>query len=441
VFSAAFLQTSGHGPLRYEEQLLKSEFERRGVPVTLYTIKRIQRRNLPLSADTFIAGDMDAMHGAMRQLKIEIPEANDYPDCLRDFMHRRVWKSTLGEVERSVENDMVPAVFAKPSELRKSFTGRVFSSHDDFYVVGNVSRRQEVWCSDVVAWRSEFRVYVIGEEIVGVDHYAGDPAVQLDFAAVRAALSLYRRSGQAPSAYGIDFGTLASGETALVEANDGYALGAYKIEALPYNRPRHAALGRIARADQMIEELRSLPWIQGGVGPLLAGIAAALVFYPLRLSGLAAAFGFFAAVYLTGQLEFEKKLFLLAAAAALLGAVVDLAFRPTRKAGLVLGLGFGIAACWIFISLIGRMPAERIALYAMGLGGPRRRGVAFSMLSYDEPPRAAAAGMGLGSRPAPSRFSAAPRRSPCGASASPQARPDSWSSPSSLPGVSSRARP
>lgn len=145
-----------------------------------------------------------------------------------------------------------------------------------------------------------------------------------------------------------------------------------------------------------MEELLANPWIQGGLGPLVAAVAAALVFYPLRLSGLAAAFGFFAAVYLTGQLEFEKKLFLLAAAAALLGALVDLAFRPTRKAGLVLGLVFGIAACWIFISLIGRMPAGRIALLAMGLGLLVAAGVAFSVLSYDEPPRAAAAGMGLG---------------------------------------------
>lgn len=145
-----------------------------------------------------------------------------------------------------------------------------------------------------------------------------------------------------------------------------------------------------------MEELLRSPWVQGGVGPLVAGIAAALVFYPARVSGLAAASGFFAAVYLTGQLEFEKKLFLLAAAAALLGAVVDLAFRPTRKAGLVLGLGFGIAACWIFISLIGGMPAQRIALHAMGLGGLVAASVVFSVLSYDEPPRAAAAGMGLG---------------------------------------------
>jgi hypothetical protein len=51
---------------------------------------------------------------------------------------------------------------------------------------------------------------------------------------VNQALLEYRKSGEAPSAYGIDFGVLESGQTALVEANDGYALGAYKIAAEPY---------------------------------------------------------------------------------------------------------------------------------------------------------------------------------------------------------------
>src|SRR5262245_39213651 len=143
-------------------------------------------------------------------------------------------------------------------------------------------------------------------------------------------------------------------------------------------------------------ELLGNPWFQGGLGPLLASIAAALVFYPMRLSGLAAAFGFFAAVYLSGQLELERKLLLLSLTAALLGALVDLAFRPTRKAGLVLGVVFGIATCWIFISVIGGMPPQRLALYAAGMGALVAATVAFSVLSHDEPPRAAAAGIGLG---------------------------------------------
>jgi hypothetical protein len=125
-------------------------------------------------------------------------------------------------------------VFAKPADRRKSFTGRTFASVDDFREIGSASRRQEVWCSQVVSWSSEYRVYVIGTEIVGVDHYAGDPKVTLNSDTVGAALRAFRASGEAPSAYGIDFGVLATGQTALVEANDGYALGAYKISASAY---------------------------------------------------------------------------------------------------------------------------------------------------------------------------------------------------------------
>ena len=138
------------------------------------------------------------------------------------------------------------------------------------------------------------------------------------------------------------------------------------------------------------------PAVQGGLAPLLAGMAAALVLFPVRLSGLAAAGGFFAAVYLTGQLGLEKKLLMVSLAAPLLGALADLAFRPTRAAGAVLGMVFGIASFWIFLSTIGQMPAQRLVLYAVAVAGLVAATVALSVLSQHEPPRAGAAGVGLG---------------------------------------------
>ena len=234
MFTRAFLQELGNGKVKHEELLLRSEFERRGIPVTLYTAKRILRRQLPLAPGTFISGDMDAMHGAMRQLNIEIPPPNDYPKSLERFLHRKVWSSTLAAVQHEVLEGNGEPVFAKPADRQKSFTGRVFASMHDFSEIGRVSRRQQVWCSEVVTWRSEYRVYVIGHQIVSIDLYAGDSTVPLDAAVLEAALNAFRASGEAPAAYGIDFGVLASGETALVEANDGFALGAYKIAATAY---------------------------------------------------------------------------------------------------------------------------------------------------------------------------------------------------------------
>ncbi len=233
-FAVAFLQDLGRGKLRVEESMLQLEFERRGIAVELYTSKNIVRRNLALSADTFIAGDMDAMHGAMKQLQIDIPTPNDYPKCLTPFLHRRIWKSSLGEVERHFLAEAGPPVFVKPSARRKNFTGQVLESPGDFMTIAAASKRQEVWCSEVVTWASEFRIYVVDDVIVGIDLYAGNEDAVLDMQVVEQALLAYRQSGEAPSAYGIDFGVLDSGETALVEANDGYALGAYTLQAKPY---------------------------------------------------------------------------------------------------------------------------------------------------------------------------------------------------------------
>ncbi|MFE3194866.1 ATP-grasp domain-containing protein [Nocardia sp. NPDC059240] len=231
MFTTAFLQYRGKGPMRHEEALLEEGLTRRGIPIRHYTAKRIERRQLPLGPDVFIAGDMDAMHGAMRQLGISVPEPDDYPETLRSFLRRRVWKSTLGEVEKAVESGSCPPVFVKPARRRKSFTGAVCYSERDFAAFGYVSRRQPVWCSELVTWRAEYRVYVIDRRIVSVDHYDGDASLALDLDMVTAAIGEYRT---APSAYGIDFGVLDSGATALVEANDGYALGAYTIRADEY---------------------------------------------------------------------------------------------------------------------------------------------------------------------------------------------------------------
>jgi hypothetical protein len=144
-----------------------------------------------------------------------------------------------------------------------------------------------------------------------------------------------------------------------------------------------------------VQELLAHPAVQGGLAPLLAGMAVALVLCPVRLSGLAAACGFFAAVYLTRQLDFDKKLLMVSLAAPVLGALADLAFRPTRAAGVVLGIVFGLATFWVFLSQIGGLPAQRLVLYALGVTTLLAATVAFSVLSQNEPARAGAAGIGL----------------------------------------------
>ncbi len=230
MFRRAFLQQTGNNRLGPEEQLVLEACQQRGMETQLYLAKQIQRRQLPITRDCFICGDMDSMHGAMRMLGIEPPLVDDFPPALQPFFHRRVWRSSIPQLENRLEAG--EEVFAKPAGRRKHFTGRVFSSPNDLYHLSGVSRQEQLWCSEVVSWLAEYRVYVIHHQSMAVAHYSGDARLALDMDVVRSALEAYATT--APAGYGIDFGILDSGQTALVEANDGYALGAYQVDSETY---------------------------------------------------------------------------------------------------------------------------------------------------------------------------------------------------------------
>ena len=100
--------------------------------------------------------------------------------------------------------------------------------------MNGVSRQEELLCADVVTWLSEYRVYVVNSEIRSVDWYAGDRMVEIDLTVVDRAIQGLDTAGEAFAGYAIDFGVLSSGETALIEMNDGFAIGAYQINAQDY---------------------------------------------------------------------------------------------------------------------------------------------------------------------------------------------------------------
>ena len=66
------------------------------------------------------------------------------------------------------------------------------------------------------------------------DFYAGDPIIKLNLEKVRLAIDTLDKAGESYAGYEIDFGVLANGVTALVEMNEGFALGAYDIDRKNY---------------------------------------------------------------------------------------------------------------------------------------------------------------------------------------------------------------
>lgn len=137
------------------------------------------------------------------------------------------------------------------------------------------------------------------------------------------------------------------------------------------------------------------------MAPFIVGLGLAAALVRLRLSGLAAAGGFFVAAYLLGSLDFwpltaMRKIMLLAIAAPALGVIVDIAFKPNRAAGLLLGGLFGLASVWVFWSVLVQRPLGEAMVLGGGVVAFVFWTVAFTMPLHSEALRAGSTGLALG---------------------------------------------
>lgn len=207
-----------------EEALLASHARAFGIPVTGLTWKPFTRGRFKPEPGDVVAGSVKFVRAALKSLGKEPPTQDPYPIALRPWLHRQVWPVvTLG---RALESQ-VP-VFVRPAKRWKVFTGFVAETPNPAQVHG-VSRREPVWCSEVVRFVSEWRAYVVkgNARFVGFAKHGGDRSRAPNLASIDTAIAAFQGSPSAPLAYAIDFGVLDTGETALVEVNDGFSVGAY----------------------------------------------------------------------------------------------------------------------------------------------------------------------------------------------------------------------
>ena len=157
-----------------------------------------------------------------------LPEEMDYPAELQQYMGRKVWNSTINEINCNPE---LWPVFVKSVEDKK-FTGVVVRSPKDLIGCGDCYENTPVICSEVLELKREWRVFVRYGEILDVRPYKGDWKYdQYDPAVISEAVAKFSAS---PAGYGIDFGITSDDRTVLVEVNDGYAIGSYGLDAIAY---------------------------------------------------------------------------------------------------------------------------------------------------------------------------------------------------------------
>ena len=196
-------------------------------------IESLDRHSDKLRSGSLIpVGSVEYVRAALQAAGLSEPPNMSYPVALDDFLHRRVRLGRAGEV--------LGTWFVKPQQT-KAFTGFVFDTMTDPEKLNPHDKEQHarfialdarslVWISEPVKWLSEVRYYLDHGQVVGSARYdadGADAAPLPDPDVVGAAVSEMTSTLRPDLICALDMGVLDSGETALIEVNDFWAIGLY----------------------------------------------------------------------------------------------------------------------------------------------------------------------------------------------------------------------
>lgn len=194
------------------------------IPVKKYkVVYSLQNHNIK----NLVVGTVFDVKEILEENGIEV-EQIDYPEELKEFLGRKIWKSTLYSVIKDTKN--VP-VFIKPIHEAKRFSGTVLEKSEDIVKLGGSVTDIDVWCSEKVNFVSEWRLWVLKGEIVGLTPYRGKWDIFPNVSILKKAVSVFKT---APVAYALDFGITDRNETLLIEFSDAYGLQSLGLEPKIY---------------------------------------------------------------------------------------------------------------------------------------------------------------------------------------------------------------
>lgn len=183
---------------------------------------------IEISPEDVLVGGIGNVRKRLKNVGVDLDLTGiDYPLELKKYLKREIWKSTLEEI---LENERF-GIFVKPDVETKKFAGKVFNSELDFIGLIDADKPTVVLCSEIVDFKTEFRCFIRYKEILDIRRYKGDWGKVIDVEVVRRAIADFDNQ---PNAYALDFGVTETGDTVLVEVNEGHSLGSYGLSAQHY---------------------------------------------------------------------------------------------------------------------------------------------------------------------------------------------------------------
>jgi hypothetical protein len=190
--------------------------------------------SVPGDPENVLVASVEESRRWLENYGYKVPEAINPIMFGPHYLRRRIW--TAESVEAFMEGNPAYPVFGKPLSQIKGFTGTVLNNQFDAHLVLR-DYSGPLMLSEVVNFVSEWRLYVNRRKIVGLKHYRGD---HLEFPDTDFIQDCLRFSlVQIPYvSFTLDFGVFydagAKCYTALIEPNDGWAIGNYGLEPEVY---------------------------------------------------------------------------------------------------------------------------------------------------------------------------------------------------------------
>jgi len=167
------------------------------------------------------------------------PHIPDYPDCLQDFLGRRVWKDRINSISCD-EKKWSAGHFVKPIKS-KVFTGKTIRSISDLVGCGNWSEDYEVFVSEPLHILAEWRCFILYDRIIDVRPYGQlinenrrSWEYHYDSRVLEQMVNAFTKWEDRPSACAMDICYTQEEKTLLVEFNDSYSLGYYGLPEVYY---------------------------------------------------------------------------------------------------------------------------------------------------------------------------------------------------------------
>lgn len=184
----------------------------------------------------------------------------DYPEALNEFLGRKIWKDSINSISLD-ESKWSKGTFVKPVK-NKVFTGKVIKSIADLVGCGSCYEDYEVYVSEAVNIKAEWRCFLYYDNILDIRPYGFNNdswRYHYDPKVVDSMLNKFLEWEDRPAACSMDIAVIDTDipvkiideledgtevivgwrtkpnyKTILVEFNDAYALGNYGLQAISY---------------------------------------------------------------------------------------------------------------------------------------------------------------------------------------------------------------